>query len=129
MYRIELAFGHCQQSGEPLSPESIAAVERQALRVLSQAFGGGQMHRLTGGYLTAEGNVVAEPSTVLSSHVADIDGHLATLWALAAGEIAVALDQEDVLLVVERVDGMVHRAKPVQPLPIPLKQLHLLETG
>ena len=114
MYQVEVTFGHCCPNGELLPAHKIAASEQRAIRVVSRRFGGGRLERQTGGYLTAEGRLVIEPCTVVWAYVPRADAHLALLHDLAS-EIAVAPDQEYVLLVVMRVDCTVNWVQSVRP--------------
>jgi len=121
MYRVEIIFGHSRQDGQLLPAHQIAVAEQRALWALSHAFRGGQLQHYTGGYLTAEGRLVIEPCSVVWAYALEVERNLAVLWAVA-GEIAAALEQESVLLVIERVDGMAHWVGPTQPLPMAVER-------
>ncbi len=104
-YKVELHIGHRTRTGDVLPLQHITAAEQHALGVLSEAFQGGHVLRRLGGYLTADGQAMIEPCSLICSFAEAVDGHLEKLWTLAS-EIATALEQESVLLTVVRMDGM-----------------------
>jgi hypothetical protein len=108
MYRVELSFGHCQQTGEPVPAQHVAAAEQQVLEVFSEAFGGGQVYHRLGGYVGG-GHPMQEASSVVWSYGERVN--MQQLWSLASA-IARLLNQESILLAVVPVRGTVQWIGP-----------------
>lgn len=111
MYQIEITFGHCCADGNKLPVHEVDTIEQQALLVLAHFFKGAQSHSFTGSYLNSQDIGMIEPSTVLMAYTTEVDHFMCHLLTLAK-EIALALHQECVLLVIKQVSGTFQWVKP-----------------
>jgi hypothetical protein len=113
MFRIELAFGHHRRDGVPLRPHRIAEAERQFLGYFIEVFGGAQVYICyrVGGYPNDDGQPEAENCTFMWAFVEAVEEHLVDLRCQAAA-IAAMLEQQSVMLAVERIDGWCEFIEP-----------------
>jgi hypothetical protein len=120
MFKVELVVGHRRRDGVFVPHPQLDITEQQTLAVFSALFGGGQVYRRTGGYLTADGKAVIEPCSVIFAYAESVEGVLDRLWA-AASKFAAELDQESVLIVVTPINGLMGFVGPSGPCePVPL---------
>jgi len=91
MYLVEIAFGHRRSDGQLLPVLQVAAAEQQGPLAFSQFFQGGRVQHCTGSSLTAGGQTIVEPCTVVRAYASEVESYLEQLQALAS-EIAKALE-------------------------------------
>ena len=111
MYRVEMAFGHCDSRGVALLDAQVAAAETIALKGFAQVFRGAQLVRHAGSYLNDYGHLMIEPCTIVWAYVDEIDSHMVHLHAVAA-TIAAVLRQESVLVMITRIDCVLDWIRP-----------------
>ena len=71
------------------------------------------MNDCKGGYKSAaDGRCVLEPCSLLTADAKEVRESDWTQLLLLASEIAIDLEQECVLITIQRVDGMMHWVKP-----------------
>ena len=74
---------------------------------------GGRVNDCKGGYKSAaDGRCVLEPCSLLTADAKEVRESDWTQLLLLASEIAIDLEQECVLITIQRVDGMMHWVKP-----------------
>jgi hypothetical protein len=125
MYRIELVVGHSCRDGYPLSQSRIAEAETIILRTFAALFRGGRMHREHGSYQTHDGRTILEQCTVALCETMELGLRVEKLEEVAR-RIALALEQESVLLTITQIDGRQQWLSPArkvraEPLALPIK--------
>ncbi len=111
-YEIRMAIGHHRSDGEPLPSDRVEAAIKQGLLKLTDLFSGGRLHDCKGGYKSIDGHCVLESCSLFTADAEDVRESDWTKLLIIASEIATDLEQECVLITIQRVDGMLHRVKP-----------------
>jgi hypothetical protein len=111
-YIIEMSFGHHCADGEPLPPDRIETAKNLGLLTLTQLFSGGWINDWKGGYKSADGHCALEPCSQLTAYAKEVGESDWTQIMILASEIATKLEQECVLITIQRVDGVIHWVKP-----------------
>ncbi len=70
------------------------------------------MNDCKGGYKSVDGHCVLEPCSLLTAYTKEVGEEEWTQLLILASEIATQLEQECVLITIQRVDGLMHWAKP-----------------
>lgn len=104
-YMIETVFGSLDQSGQPLSPELLTTVERSIVHVFSELFGGAQIHRCSGGYKNASGEIVEEPVTIIRAYSCVMTRRMKQQLIAVASFASLLTQQECVLLLIFKQRG------------------------
>ncbi len=112
-YEVKMAFGHRRSDGEPLLPNRIEGVKNLGLSTLTRLFSGGWVNDGKGGYKSAaDGHCMLEPCTQLTAYAKEVRESDWTQLMILASEIATKLEQECVLITIQRVEGMMYWVKP-----------------
>ena len=112
-YVVEMAFGHHCSDGKPLPPNRIETAKNLGLSTLTLIFSGGWVNDYKGGHKSAaDGHCVLEPCSLLTAYAKEVGEDEWTQLLIVASKIATELEQESVLIRIQRVDGMMHWVKP-----------------
>jgi len=111
-YEVKMAFGHRRSDGEPLLPNRIEVVKNLGLSTLTRLFSGGWVNDGKGGYKNADGQCVLESCSLLMAYTKEVRESDWTQLMILASEIATKLEQECVLITIQRVEGMMYWVKP-----------------
>jgi len=111
-YEIQMAIGHHRSDGEPLPLDRIEAAKNLGLLRLKQILPGGRVIDGNGWHTSADGRCRLEPCSLLTACTTKVSkSHRAKLLRVAR-MIATELEQECVLVTIQRVDGTMHWVKP-----------------
>jgi len=110
-YEIQMAIGHHCSDGKPIPPDRIEAVKNLGLLALTELFTGGWAIDGNGGH-TRAGQCLLEPCSLLTAYTPKVGEDEWAQLLIIASEIATKLEQECVLITIQRVDGTMHWVKP-----------------
>ena len=111
-YEVEVIVGHNSSNGGALPAQQVATIVNEGLLAFAHFFGGAYALAGIGSYLNDEDFAFTEPATLLKVYTLNVD-NLKPYLPIFAGEIADALHQECVALVIKEVQGTLEFVKPI----------------
>ena len=111
VFRVGFTYGHQRADGQPVEPALLDQAARYLTRTLCDVCGGARVNSDPGAYRHANGSVVQEGSTTVWAFGMGSDIPVAQLIR-AGRSVGQQLDQEAVMLTLERVPGAIVFIRP-----------------
>jgi len=110
-YEIKMAIGHHRSDDEPLPRDRVETAKKFGLSKLTHMLSGGWVIDGNGGHKRA-GQCLFESCSLLTAYTTEVGEDEWAQLLIVASEIATQLEQESVLITIQRVDGTMLWVKP-----------------